>query len=539
MKPINSLRCRLSWFNVPTLALLALLQRTPLARVVLGSAENALSAPTGAVLKASVAALVSLGALHSRAGATQLSTTAMSPFNATVGTSVTLGFSITGTLSAPETWNVSGSVPPGLTFNGGVTTGTIAADSLILSGTPTTAGSYSIVLRANNDSPAASTPNFTYTVNVTGAAAVAPAITMQPQATSGPAGSHLMLMTAASGTPAPTFAWQRNGGAVGGGADGTLMIDNAQPEHTGIYRAIATNSAGASTSGPAILGVTTTSKVIGAGEVVGSDIPHPNTNIFDQVLVTGAAEAITADEGQVTRTSFIDLDNDIVQVEFSGPGTLSLVLDASTPPAPPTHYNQSQVNYVKGHAGVVITGADHRTNVSVFTVGRATAFDPTGGYNILLAPGETNNPANNGSPLFAGHDATVYDGIADIAFIAISSVNGQFGGIRTSNTHYFAAKGLTGVYAPGVALQGPLFIGDLSASDTASPVIVVGSVADSRITGGDLAQLNGQPVEVAGLTQLKFTAGGDSHGNALPAQQNQAVLMSGGQDVTTQVVVNP
>ncbi len=539
MKPINPLRRHLRWINAPTLALLALLQRTPLVRVVAGGAESALAAPAGALLKSSVAALVSLGALHSRAGATQLASTSMSPFNATVGTSATIGFSITGTLSAPESWNVSGSVPPGLTFNGGVTTGTIFADSLILSGTPTTAGSFSIVLRANNDSPAASTPNFTYTVNVTGAAAVPPSITMQPQTTSGPAGSHLMLMAAASGTPAPTFQWQRNGGAVNGGADGTLMIDNTQPEHTGIYRVMATNSAGSSASGPAILGVTTTLKVIGGGEVVGSDIPHPNTNIFDQVLVTGAAEAITADEGQVTRTSFIDLDNDIVQVEFSGPGTLSLVLEASSPPAPPTHYNQSQVNYVKGHAGIVITGADHRTNVSVFTVGRATAFDPTGGYNILLAPGEANNPANNGSALFVGHNATVYDGIADIAFIAIASTNGLFGGIRTSNTHYFAAKGLTGVFAPGVALQGPLFIGDLSASDEASPVIVVGSVADSRVTGGDLAQLNGTPVEVAGLTQLKFTAGGDSHGNALPAQQNQGVLMSGGQNVTAQVVVNP
>ncbi|HYD84181.1 MAG TPA: immunoglobulin domain-containing protein [Opitutus sp.] len=542
MKLSQSFHRRLHWINLPTTLLVALLQRTPVARVVTGAGEFVMSSPLGAVLKSSVAAFASLGAVHSLAGATQLSTTAPSPFSATVGAAVTIGFSITGTLSEPETWTVGGSVPPGLTFNDGQTSGTIAGGTLVLSGTPTTAGSYSFSLSATDTPTGNSTPNYNYTVNVTGAAAVAPAITMQPQSASGPAGSHLMLMAAASGTPAPAFQWQRNGSAVSGGADGTLMIDNTQPEHTGIYRVVATNSGGSSTSAPAILGVTTTAKVIGEGtELQPANIVHPNGNVFDQVLLTGVAEAITADvaQRQVTRTSYIDLDDDIVQVEFSGPGTLSLVLDGSSAPAAPTRYNQPSVSYMKGHAGIVITGATEQTNVSVFTVGRATAFDPTGTYNILLEPSATNVPASNGSSLFVGHQATSYDGIADIAFIAIASANGQFGGIRTSNAHYFAAKGFTGVYAPGVTFNGPLFIGDVTASDDASPVIVVGAVTDSRITGGDLAQVNGKPVEVSGLTQLRFTGGGDSHGNGLTAQQNQAVLMSNGQNVTAQVVVNP
>src|SRR5690606_25009708 len=145
----------------------------------------------------------------------------------------------------------------------------------------------------------------------------------------------------------------------------------------------------------------------------------------DQVLLTGPAEAITADylSGQITRTSFIDLDDDIVQVELSGPGTLSLVLDQAAVAASPINYNQ-EINYVKGHAGIVIADADERTNVSVFTVGRATAFDPTGGYDLTKPISATNDPARNASPLFRGHDDTSYDGIADIAFIAIASTNG-------------------------------------------------------------------------------------------------------------------
>jgi hypothetical protein len=203
------------------------------------------------------------------------------------------------------------------------------------------------------------------------------------------------------------------------------------------------------------------------------------------------------------------------------------------------NYNQPGVTYMKGHAGIVITGADDTTNVSVFTVGRATAFDPTGGFNILLPVSGANNPANNGSSLFQGHATTAYDGIADLAFIAIASPNGKFGGVRTANANYFAVKSLTGVYAPGVQFTGPVFVGDISASDAAIPVLMIGSSPDTRITGGNLFQANGQPVKVSGLTQLKFTAGQDSNGNVLSAKTSRGVLQQNGFDVTAQVVVNP
>jgi hypothetical protein len=60
-----------------------------------------------------------------------------------------------------------------------------------------------------------------------------------------------------------------------------------------------------------------------------------------------------------------------------------------------------------------------------------------------------------------------------------------------------------------------------------------------RITGGDLLQLNDRAVQVDGITQLKFTAGQDSHGHELTAQANKAKLEQDGVDVTAQIVVNP
>ena len=52
--------------------------------------------------------------------------------------------------------------------------------------------------------------------------------------------------------------------------------------------------------------------VSGTAEVVGSDIVHPNGNIYDQVLLTGNLATLRAEPGKVTRCSFIDENGDIV-----------------------------------------------------------------------------------------------------------------------------------------------------------------------------------------------------------------------------------
>ncbi len=372
------------------------------------------------------------------------------------------------------------------------------------------------------------------------ASGAGPLITTPPASQSVAAGQSVTLSVAAAGSAAVDYRWKRNGLDVTGATTATLFLANMQPASAGLYTALVTSGA-TTTSDPAIVGVTTSLKALGDAAEISADIPHPNGNIFDQVLLSGAAASITAETAlhQITRLSYVDLTNDIVQVEFSGAGTLTIMLDGASGPAAPLNYNQPAVNYMKGHAGIVIAGANETTNISVFTVGRATAFDPTHGFDILQPASASNNPANNGSPLFEGHAATVYDGMADLAFIAISSVNGKFGGVRTAGATYFAARGLTGVYAPGVTFVGPLFIGDINASDAAIPAIVIGSSPDTRITGGDLFQTNGQPVQVNGLTQLKFTAGSTSSGASLPAQNNRAVLQKEGVDVTTAIVVSP
>ncbi|HVU22857.1 MAG TPA: YDG domain-containing protein [Opitutus sp.] len=337
-----------------------------------------------------------------------------------------------------------------------------------------------------------------------------------------------------SGGGSLSYQWRRNGRLVGVTSGSALTIASVQPGDAGIYTATAVGGASAATQ-PFVLGLTIGTKIAGAAREIASNITRTNGNPYDQVLLTGAAAAVTADAGQATRVAYVDLNDDIVEVEFSGAGTLVLTLDAATGPARPRNYHDD-VKYVKGHAHLVISGADATTAVKVFALGRATASDPTGGFDPGRPISATNDPANNGSPLFAGHDTALYDGMADIASVAILSAEGKFGGVDTADARYWATSGTTGVLAPDVTFTGPVFVDDLAASNLATPVLLLGAADDVRITGGGMLQPNGAPVQVSGITLLQFTDGLDANGNVLPAQANQAVLIEDGVDVTDDLV---
>ena len=221
----------------------------------------------------------------------------------------------------------------------------------------------------------------------------------------------------------------------------------------------------------------------GSGDVVGEDILHPSGNIFDQVLLTGQSVKLRAKENQITRVSFLDENEDIVQVEFSGKGSFTVNLDPATflPPAFPAKYNQ-QVLYVTGRPSVVIEGADANTFFSIFTVGRINAV------NQALFP-----------------DGVVYDAQADVTLVEVINSTG-IGGMQLSNTVFSANTGRTGVVAEGVPIAVRLtVVGDIDASGDAVAHLLFGTGSFTvpagnpglRITGGDLLQTNGASIVVA------------------------------------------
>ncbi len=218
----------------------------------------------------------------------------------------------------------------------------------------------------------------------------------------------------------------------------------------------------------------------GSGDIAGENIQHPNGNIFDQILLTGETIKLQAKTGHITRVSFMDEDEDIVQVEYSGAGTFTVTLDSSTflaAKAPP-RYNQSGVEYVTGKPSVVIEGADSSTYFSIFTVGKINAV------NQALFP-----------------EGQEYGAQADVTLLEVTNSTGM-GGMQLSNAVFSGSTGNIGIDARGVPIAVRLTVGDIDASGDAVPHLLFGSGSFTiaagnpglRITGGDLAQTNASVV---------------------------------------------
>jgi len=247
--------------------------------------------------------------------------------------------------------------------------------------------------------------------------------------------------------------------------------------------------------------------VTGAGTEVGTDIHHPNGNVYDQVLLQGGAVAVTADAGQITRVSFLDMQGDIVQAEFFGKGTLTVAMaDGYSTGVAPANYNQSGVTYVQGLASFTITGADATTNFSVFSVGEGTPNVNTSLFDATHKGGD--------------HWANVQriTVVADTA-----NPNGStFGGIRAGNAIFSSDSGVTGITAADVQVQNVVRIGDVDAKGTATPALTFGTSSQFgsvEVAGGDLAQTNGKAINNSGSYGYQITtiANTDSSGAAIPA----------------------
>jgi hypothetical protein len=96
-----------------------------------------------------------------------------------------------------------------------------------------------------------------------------------------------------------------------------------------------------------------------------------------------------------------------------------------------------------------------------------------------------------------------------------------------------------------VQFAGPVVLGNIDATGSAMPVISLGLTTNDeptneiQIAGGDLAQTNGKPIALGGVSRVTFTGGLTSQGVSLPAQTNRARFERNGVDVTAQVVANP
>ncbi len=348
-----------------------------------------------------------------------------------------------------------------------------------------------------------------------------PVIARQAHAIGATEGKSATPFVAADGATA--FQWFRNGRPLGAGS-AAWSIPAMTSTEVGLYDCLVTGPGGDTLSTPIVVGLVPASGQRTAGSVTTwaewQDIRHPNGNTYDQFLLTGPAGTFTADAGQIARMSFLDPQGSIVQVEMSGAGAITVVLDPTTVSGPkaPALYNQSGIEYMQGKATIVLSGADTTTHFTIYSVGTFTN------------PGVTRPDAP-------------YAGWADVAAAGVATVDGKLGGIHQGNAGYNADFGPTGLFAPGVASVASLVVvHDVTARGTAQPYLrfARGGAVQLKIAGGSLSQPNGDSVGVAGLSRLTMGAGLDSCGRDAPAQTiGSALLEPDGANVTATVVARP
>ncbi|MEY4489683.1 MAG: hypothetical protein RIQ79_2191, partial [Verrucomicrobiota bacterium] len=190
------------------------------------------------------------------------------PANQTViaGQGATFSVTVSGAPTPTLQWQVSNNAGTAWsTLTNNATYSGVTSATLTLSATTTNLSGYLYRAVATNTAGTATSANALLTVNP---AAVAPAITADPAGQTVTAGQSATFSASASGTPTPTFQWQRS--TDGGSTWGNLTNDatysgvtsatlTVSATSTGLsgnrYRAVATNTAGTAASASALLTV--------------------------------------------------------------------------------------------------------------------------------------------------------------------------------------------------------------------------------------------------------------------------------------------
>jgi hypothetical protein len=250
---------QLRWFNLSATWLLLLLQRTPVLRLAANAGETIAPSRIVSLLKTITATAASLGAVHSLAGATRFVVSNAS-VTGTVGTAITpVAFSVTGAQTPAGSYRVTGTLPPGLTVTGANANGVVNGTTGSITGTPTTAGTYTLSIlayeHANGTGDAFGPTTIRFTISG-GTIATAPTIAVEPQSQSLAPGATATLSVTAAGTGL-SYQWKNSGVAIPGATASTLTLPNVSADSMGFYSVTVSNATGSINSAIATIAVNT------------------------------------------------------------------------------------------------------------------------------------------------------------------------------------------------------------------------------------------------------------------------------------------
>lgn len=180
------------------------------------------------------------------------------------------GFGVPGVLSDPKLELYSGATKAAENDNWGTPLGTGAATSTQIAEVSATAGAFPLTVGSRDAAILTALSPGSYTLQISGVGAttgaalvevydvspsapvqpagVAPSITTQPVAATVSRGQAAVFTAAATGTPAPTYQWRRNGTALNGATGPILRLASAEAADAGNYDVVVTNSVGSITS---------------------------------------------------------------------------------------------------------------------------------------------------------------------------------------------------------------------------------------------------------------------------------------------------
>ena len=155
-----------------------------------------------------------------------------------VGGAASFSVTATGTPAPTYQWRKNGISISGKTQST-LTIDPVTADDV---------GTYTVRVQNSTATVTSSAAELTLLVTST-----APAITTQPAAQQVAAGDSASFTVVATGDPAPTYQWKKNGQTISGATDSTYTIAEVTAGDAGSYTVVVTNDAGSVTSNAAAL----------------------------------------------------------------------------------------------------------------------------------------------------------------------------------------------------------------------------------------------------------------------------------------------